>query len=331
MTDIYHKIADIVFRTLSDTRIRHIQDNSLKEFQTQDPNYNVCHEIISAKDNDSSVLPFKKKEREFLLECSRDSYIDNSTLIIPPIVYDKAKLKNTSLQEYDLIDFSNPMLQSKIVRKELEYCFKSPEYIKIQFHSLSITIYNYLNRTINIFYSPECNEIFKDDLINNGIRRMFTSFLPTFSAAMIHSSALLINGKVGIFLAPDEGGKTTAAKLGTEYPILSDDQNIIKKEKNEFTAYSTPWGNNINHSLKGPVKGLFLLVKGNHFKLTQLKPKDLFSYLWNEHLFYSKTLPEKYRLMFFDFIYDFTHSIKGYQLTFQKDFIDWNTIEDAMH
>jgi hypothetical protein len=330
MVDLYHSIADIVFRTFSDVEISYIRNGPLKEFQIKERGYNVRHSFSLVKGDTDSTSPLNSREKEVISRCSLVGRIDRSTLIIPPIVYDEKKLKNFFPKVGYLTDLNNPILQADIVRDKLANSCKFLEDIKIQVHGFSVTFYDYKNRTIDIFYSPVCNEIFKADMICNGIRRMFTSFLPGFSAAMIHSSALLINGKVGIFLAPDEGGKTTAAKLGVDHAILCDDQNIIKKEENEFIAYSTPWGHNRNSNLKGPVKGFFLLVKGNGFKIEQLKPSSLFSYLWNEHLDYSSKLPEKYRLLFFDFLYTLSRSVPGFQLTFQKDFIDWDAVENAM-
>jgi hypothetical protein len=330
MTDFYHNIADIIFRTQSDTEIRCIQNGSFKKFHTEEHNYNVNHKMTLFVGNNNSLPPLTKSEQKSILKCVHGNCIDRSTLIIPPIIQQKANFEISMPVNGDYFDFYNPILQSESVRKKLERCFSTPNQIKIQLHRLSITIYDYINRTINIFYAPECKEIIKSELVNNGIQRMFTSFLPTFSAAMIHSSALLINEKIGLFLAPDGGGKTTATKLGSKYPVLSDDQNILRKINDNFIAYSTPWGNHINCKLEGSLKGIFLLIKGNEFKLKKLKSKSIFLYLWKEHLPYSRSLPKNSRFDYFTFLLELSNTIQGYQLTFPRDYIDWTAIENEM-
>lgn len=286
--------------------------------------------MVAVGGNSDLLPPLGSKEQNLLKQYLQNDYIDRATLIIPPIICSDSMAEKHKLMERELSALNHPILQSEIVQKRLEHFFNYPEQTRIQLHRFSLTLYDYINHTIDVYYFPECEAVLKSDLIINGIRRMFTSFFPDFSAAMIHSSALLINGKVGIFLAPDEGGKTTASKLGAKYSTLCDDQNIIKKENNEFIAYSTPWGKDINNSVKGPVKGFFLLKKGDLFKLETLKPKDLFSYLWNEHLSYSMSLPETYRLKFFNLLYTLSHNIPGHQLTFPKTYIDWNAVENVM-
>jgi len=294
------QIAGITFRIESDISIRGLKSSKLKRFQINSTKPDVYHLYKVIPNNSITLPPLDKNEKLLINHCS--CYLQNHLL--------KSSLFN-----------------SYIVRNQLNICLKQIDSITIEIQPNSIVIFNHKSCEIFIFYSQDFGKSLVNFILGPSI---FAQFLPIFSAAMIHSSAVVIDKKAAIFLAPDEGGKTTAAKLAPDYPILCDDQNVIRKQENKFFAYATPWGSFKNNPLKAPVGAFFLLEKGGNFKLTQIEPKDILSYLWSEHLPYYFYLPKNFKHHYFNFIYDLSFKIPGYLLTFPKDYIDWDAVDRAM-
>lgn len=57
----------------------------------------------------------------------------------------------------------------------------------------------------------------------------------------LHASSLVINNKAYVFCGEVGAGKSTIRKLGGQYPSLSDDTTIIKKEGDEYFVYPSPF------------------------------------------------------------------------------------------
>ena len=159
---------------------------------------------------------------------------------------------------------------------------------------------------------------------------LLAPFLTSFSSAMIHCSAVELNGKVAVFLAPDEGGKTTVMKLANEESDFSDDQNIIKKEKDVYRVYATPWGMKPNNR-SGVLGGFFILKKASQFELKPVHANLLLSYLWNEHLSYLFFLPKQYSRRHFNFLFELSRSCPVFRLSFPKNHVDRKVINQAMN
>jgi hypothetical protein len=190
----------------------------------------------------------------------------------------------------------------------------------------SISIFNFFTHQLKVFFDKDMTRIMKDSRMGP---YSLAPFLISFSSAMIHSSALIRGEKAAVFLAPDEGGKTTSINLSPEGTVLSDDHNIIRETDGNLSIYGTPWGNYYNN-IHAPIGAFFILQKANKFSLTPEKNNTLLSYLWNEHLAYHFFLPKKISKKHFDFLFGISRRIPVYRLEFSKDYIDWKVIDQAM-
>jgi hypothetical protein len=147
---------------------------------------------------------------------------------------------------------------------------------------------------------------------------------------MLHSSSSVLNNKAALFLAKDEGGKTTVMKSAKPRDVLSDDQNIIKKEDGVFFVHSTPWSTFLNGPQKAGLGGLFLLEKASEFSLVRIHPVDMLTSLWTEHEGYTLFMPKKLRVAAFDLLREACRSVPTYRMRFPKDYIDWDAVDRAM-
>ena len=147
---------------------------------------------------------------------------------------------------------------------------------------------------------------------------------------MIHSAAVVLDGAAALFLAPDEGGKTTIVRHALPGMTLCDDQNILRHEGAAILVHSTPLGLYTHGPRSAPLGGMFLVEQAESFELLPLNSLDAFEYLWNEHQGYRVYLPRALRLKTFDFLYDVCRRAPAYRMRFPKDTIDWDAIDAAM-
>lgn len=162
------------------------------------------------------------------------------------------------------------------------------------------------------------------------LRQIFSSFLPVFSAALVHSSAVVINNLAAMFLARSTGGKTTVTKISNGNLVLSDDQVILREEAGLIQVHGTPLGRVTNGPLQAKLGGLFLLEKADSFELEKIKPLDMLEYLWNDQLIYTYSLPMDLRVKAYQMLHSACRRVPCYIMRFPKDYIDWDAINEAM-
>ncbi len=159
---------------------------------------------------------------------------------------------------------------------------------------------------------------------------MLALFLPRFNALMLHASAIVRNGRAAVFLAPDEGGKTTAVRLAPSGAILGDDQVIVRRRRGTFHAWGTPWGLYVNAREHAPLAGLFLLKKAKRFSLTPLPARSIVPFIWEEIKGPLAILPKPSKKRAFNTLCDIAEETPAWTLAFPKHHIDWQEVDEAL-
>jgi hypothetical protein len=295
-----HQIAGITFRTESDVLLSSLQKYHFEKFRVGD-----------------AIEPD--------VRC-RFRRVDPDSLTLPPLSAEERK----RLYRYVLHPQGSPespLLRSPVVRARLQAGLNQSEGVGLSLRHTTATIFDFARRELDTFYTPDQRDFLADCYVGPGI---FAVFLPTFSAAMVHSSSLIRNDAAALFLAPDEGGKTTVVKHSTASTILGDDQIILRKEGDAFMAHGTPWGLIANSFQQARVGGFFLLEQAERFELIPLKPVDALKHLWNEHLVYRLFLPRHLMVRAFEILYEACRQAPVYRMRFPKDCVDWDAIDAAM-
>ena len=95
--------------------------------------------------------------------------------------------------------------------------------------------------------------------------------LLNFDGTMLHSSAVVVDGKAYLFSAPCGTGKSTHTGLwlklfGDNAYILNDDKPALRLEKGIWYAYGTPWSgkHDISVNTRVPIAGIALIHRGEH-------------------------------------------------------------------
>lgn len=97
----------------------------------------------------------------------------------------------------------------------------------------------------------------------------FYTQLVDFDGLMLHSSAVMMDGKAYLFSAPSGTGKSTHTQLwldvfGDKAAILNDDKPALRRIDGVWYAYGTPWSgkHDISINTRVPVGGICILRRG---------------------------------------------------------------------
>jgi len=223
--------------------------------------------------------------------------------------------------------WNSPLLRSPEVRKHIETIIDHSELVSANLSFPTVTFLDFAKKEMISFHTTEHASLLS---ITGPPAFILIPYLSQFSGIMLHCAGILRNGKVALFMAPDEGGKTTVALSAETGFILGDDQVVLRREKDTLVAYGTPWGCYNTPHRSGMVAGIFLLKKSNSFSLTPLKPSVLIEYLIKELRPQWSILPKQLRGVALDFLIKTCHGTKTYRMDFSREYIDWNVIDKIM-
>ena len=98
---------------------------------------------------------------------------------------------------------------------------------------------------------------------------IFYRNLLNFDGLMLHSSAVVVDGKAYVFTADCGTGKSTHTTLwlkrfGDRAFILNDDKPALRREDGVWYAYGTPWSgkHDISRNVRVPLAGIAVLERG---------------------------------------------------------------------
>lgn len=123
-----------------------------------------------------------------------------------------------------------------------------------------------------------------------------------YDGMLLHSSAVVMDGKAYLFSADSGTGKSTHTSLYRRYygddrvRILNDDKPVIRLEDGVFYAYGVPWSGktDMHLNLRVPLGGVCLLERGETNEIEPMPAgKALFRLLQQTCRFEDKTKMEK--------------------------------------
>jgi hypothetical protein len=267
-------------------------------------------------------LPFQTSSTKKDIEVHFHS-IGGESLTGPPIDPESdPRLSNAGRRGTD-----SPLLRSRQVQTRLNASRSHTDRLFVEILREAISILDFKSSRADFFIMPGSKPGFKDRLIGPA---MLAPFLPRFNACLLHASAVVRRGKTAVFLAPDEGGKTTAACLAPGGTILGDDQVPLRRHGNGFRAFGTPWGLHVDPKRQAPLAGLFLLDKASRFALARLTPRELVPHIWREVQDPLSILPRPLKKKAFTPVCAIAAAAPAWKLSFPRDHIDWEILDRAL-
>jgi hypothetical protein len=301
MLILSHRFAGITFRSELDTRIPYLEYKHFEKFRVKNTAPDVIQRYQGISLDSLSTAGMRAGQEKLITDyVDRASWYSNSPLLNSPVVWE--------------------LLES---RRDHSHS------ITVEVQSNSVSIFDFAMQELNIFYTlGERERLLGESRIAPD---QFATFLTLFSAIMVHSSGLILNNKTAVFLAPDEGGKTTVVRQALSGTVLCDDQVVLRKQGESLMAYGSPWGLITDPCQTAKLGGFFLLEQAEQFELILAKPAVVFDYLWKEHEHYRFFLPKNLRVQTFNLLYAACQQAPCYRMRFPKDYINWDAIEHAMN
>jgi len=167
------------------------------------------------------------------------------------------------------------------------------------------------------------------------LRFILSVYLPSQGGFVLHSNSILKDGKCFLFSGKPQSGKSTVAKLSSEYEILSDDFSVVKKANGSFCAFGSPfWGHveakglNIRNTL-GCVKitGIYFLSKDTSVYVEKLGRKESVLEIIENMALLAKDCKTNSRLL--SLADEFACSVNCGVLHFRLDNSFWRCIDNA--
>ena len=311
MNSFCHQIAGIIFRTESDVWLPVLCDpkKHFGQFQIGDTEPDVLHMIHKVARDSLILSPLPQEDRKRL---SRIVHCSPGGL-------------------------ASPLLRSQLVRSRLSASLESPEQLRISLFDDWVIFSDFSRCVLDLFYWEESGGYDVDRqayipeyYVAANLRQIFSTFLSSFSALLMHSAGVVRNGTTALFIAPDEGGKSTVAEHAMGESILNDDQIILRQEGNVVVAHGTPFGGMTSGPHGAKLGGIFLLDQARCFELVPLHPADLVQCIWTENQNYTFLLPKSLRARAFETLCNACYQAPAYRMRFAGDFVDWDAIDAAM-
>lgn len=98
------------------------------------------------------------------------------------------------------------------------------------------------------------------------LRIVYSLLAVKWNGFLVHSVGVIKNGKGYIFAGPSESGKTTIARLSSNYNVISDEIIMVKENRAGFEIAGTPFYGELEKSrnMKAKIGRMFLLKRGGN-------------------------------------------------------------------
>ena len=110
---------------------------------------------------------------------------------------------------------------------------------------------------------------------------IFYKNLLNYGGMMLHSSAVVVDGKAYLFSADSGTGKSTHTQIwlklfGDKAYILNDDKPAIRREDDGWFAYGTPWSGKYDISVNAriPIAGIAMIDRAENNEIYPFSGKE---------------------------------------------------------
>ncbi len=149
-----------------------------------------------------------------------------------------------------------------------------------------------------------------------------------YNATIVHGAGVVKDGNAYIFLAEDEGGKTTLVQKNREYHILNDDQIFFRVGDDGIVrADGTPFGRVTDGPCFTRVKAFFFIKKSHQHRITKNNSHELLKSFLIDNTSTFSSLPKSDKKKAFNLLYTIANSAPVFDLETHYGQIDWAYLE----
>ena len=255
---------------------------------------------------------------------------DRESVLAEVIQFKNDPSKNIDISLRGSIASSSVLAEMSVADAVLESLHDGDAFIEIS--SSRVTVMNFERSYIREFFNKPSGKEWIQPL---GYYRMINVNLPRwlsrFNGILLHAAAVKIAyGDCLVFMAKSGGGKTTSAQLARNehLQVLGDEQILFEKQGSDTVAWATQF-NHITDGLdSAKVKAVLLLKHGLRFKLERISPTEVLRRIWFDpvNVQQRRVLTQKQGAQTFRLAWDMLASVPTYEMTFRKDYIDWDAL-----
>lgn len=202
-----------------------------------------------------------------------------------------------------------------------------PASVSVLAHSLTVEIRDFERLSASVFVSGGLRDALSTPAAFYSLRKLFSLFLPSLGAFMVHSAGISLGCGTLLLAAPDSGGKSTASGLAPRGSVLGDDRMLVVGSGDGFTVHPTPWNEYSERAGCGRAAGVFILEKSASFGIGRIDPREAFAFLWQDNRTYFEDLPSPARDSAFDSMLRLCRSVPCGRIGFAREALDWDVVE----
>lgn len=173
-------------------------------------------------------------------------------------------------------------------------------------------------------------EIFAHDelALKHALMNIYSAFILHHNwGLLIHSSCAIDDHKAHLFAGHSGAGKSTAAKLSSPRPLLSDEATLVKVTKDAVTIYDSPFRSEQEGSgdqAPAPLTSIQLLFQSTQTERLQLMKSEAYIQLIDKVFYWKRNGEEVTRIM--RMLKTIVNQVPVYHLKFQKNNKFWELI-----
>lgn len=108
-------------------------------------------------------------------------------------------------------------------------------------------------------------------------------------AFLLHSSVVMMHGKMVLFFGPSGAGKSTQADLWQKYlgaEVINGDRCVVRRREDAFYGSGSPWcgTSDVYRRKEAPISGIFFVNQASENSLQRLRASEAFRLLWAQTL-----------------------------------------------
>jgi len=193
----------------------------------------------------------------------------------------------------------------------------------------SILFYNRIRKEGTLFFLAKDNKHVRILEIDLALRVIYSKVFWHTNGLFFHCAGVIEDNKAYLFLGPGGIGKTTIAKKSQERPVLSDDMVGIRKVRQGYRAFATPWGRYQKfcrtNRLYVPIGSVFFLNKDKKLTFREITAaKAITLGLSQNNIFYSiYTTDSEFRFIF-NLLNSFFRLFPAWEMSFSKNSDFWS-------
>ncbi len=177
---------------------------------------------------------------------------------------------------------------------------------------------------ITLFFTPGMGK----KSLSSTLGLFFCSKTSKESYLFFHAASFSIYDNSYLFPAKSGKGKTSLCrKIGDFGKIYSDEYSCVEISMGKHFILGTPFGQVNDGAIKGELKKIFFLEKGEENKFTRISPVEAMKRAWSDSFYRSQAANFDERKIVFANMFEIFKKVPSFEMKIRKDFTDFDLLK----